>query len=155
MIITRTSKAYKKYLCVCSNFCQLKSLSKSVRLYRVNKKCTAKPTEGDLCNTRKNILWTCAFWSMVSKLRPPTSINDSYVPYLYSLPSKRTYIPIAWRQVKVMFIPKPWKANYTKAKAHSPISLSPFTLKMMEKLVDRHIRDGILWLCPLHQYQSA
>jgi len=51
-----------------------------------------------------------------------------------------------------MFIPKPRKANYTKAKAYSPISLSSFMLKMMEKLVGRHIRDEILGLQPLHQY---
>ena len=48
------------------------------------------------------------------------------------------------------FIPKPGKANYTEAKAHRPISLSSFMLKMMEKLVDRHIRDEILGLGPLH-----
>jgi hypothetical protein len=28
-------------------------------------------------------------------------------------------------------------------------------LKMMEKLVDRHISDEILGLCPLHRYQFA
>jgi hypothetical protein len=54
-----------------------------------------------------------------------------------------------------MFISKPKKANYTKAKAYSPINLSPFMLKMKEKLVDRHIRDEILGLHPLHQYQST
>jgi hypothetical protein len=67
----------------------------------------------------------------------------------------RGYIPKAWRQVKVTFIPKPGKANYTKAKAYHPISISSFMLKIMEKLVDRHIRDKILGLCPLHRYQFA
>jgi hypothetical protein len=67
----------------------------------------------------------------------------------------RGYIPKAWRQVKVTFIPKPGKANYTKAKAYHLISLSSFMLKMMEKLVDSHIRDEILGLCPLHLYQST
>jgi hypothetical protein len=65
------------------------------------------------------------------------------------------YIPIAWRQVKVTFIPKPGKANYTEAKAYCPISLSSFLLKTMEKLVDRHIRDEIMRLRPLHRYQFA
>jgi hypothetical protein len=32
------------------------------------------------------------------------------------------FIPTAWRQVKVMFIPKPEKLDYTKAKAYRPIS---------------------------------
>jgi hypothetical protein len=54
-----------------------------------------------------------------------------------------------------MFIPKPGKANYTEAKAYCPISRSSFMLKTMEKLVDRHIRDEILGLRPLHQYQFA
>jgi hypothetical protein len=34
------------------------------------------------------------------------------------------FIPIAWRQVKVTFIPKPGKLDYTEAKAYRPISLS-------------------------------
>jgi hypothetical protein len=67
----------------------------------------------------------------------------------------RGYIPIAWRQVKVTFIPKPGKASYTEAKAYCPISLSSFTLKTMEKLVDTHIRDEIMRLRPLHRYQFA
>jgi hypothetical protein len=54
-----------------------------------------------------------------------------------------------------MFISKPRKANYTEAKAYFPISLLSFMLKMMEKLVDRHIRDEILRLHPLHQYQFS
>ena len=53
------------------------------------------------------------------------------------------------------FIPKPGKANYTEAKAYSPVSRSSFMLKTMEKLVDRHIRDVILGLHPLHRYQFA
>jgi hypothetical protein len=51
---------------------------------------------------------------------------------------------MAWRQVKMTFIPKPGKSDYTEAKAYSPISPSSFLLNMMEKLVDRHTRDGVL-----------
>jgi hypothetical protein len=65
------------------------------------------------------------------------------------------YIPKAWRQVRVMFIPKPGKPDYTKAKAYRPISLSSFLLKTMEKLVYRHIRDGALKNYPLHRNQHA
>jgi hypothetical protein len=32
----------------------------------------------------------------------------------------RGYIPKTWRQVKVMFIPKPGKANYIEAKVYRP-----------------------------------
>jgi hypothetical protein len=55
----------------------------------------------------------------------------------------------------VTFIPKTGKANYTEAKAYRPISLSSFMLKMMENLAEKHIRDEILGLCLLHQYQFA
>jgi hypothetical protein len=50
----------------------------------------------------------------------------------------------------VTFIPKPGKANYTEAKAYCSISLSSFMVKTMEKLVDRHIRNKIFGLRPLH-----
>jgi hypothetical protein len=65
------------------------------------------------------------------------------------------FIPTACRHVKAMFIPKPGKHNYTEAKAYHPISLSSFLLKTMEKLMDRHIRDGALKEYPLHRNQHA
>jgi hypothetical protein len=43
------------------------------------------------------------------------------------------FIPMAWRRVKVTFIPKPEKSDYTKAKAYHPISLSSFLLKTRRK----------------------
>jgi hypothetical protein len=54
------------------------------------------------------------------------------------------FIPMAWRQVKVTLILKPGKSDYTEAKAYRSIMLSSFLLEMMEKIVDRHIRDGAL-----------
>jgi hypothetical protein len=78
----------------------------------------------------------------------------THLCHIFTACLARGYIPKAWRQVKVTFIPKPGKANYTKAKAYCPISLS-FMLKTMEKLVDRHIKDEILGLRPIHQYQFA
>jgi hypothetical protein len=60
------------------------------------------------------------------------------------------FIPTVWRQVKVTFIPKPGKFDYTEARAYCPISLWSFLLKTMEKLVDRHIRDGAMKKYPLH-----
>jgi hypothetical protein len=58
-------------------------------------------------------------------------------------------IPTASRQITVTFIPKPRKLDYTEAKAYHPISLY-FLLKTMEKLVNRHIRDGAFKKYPLH-----
>jgi hypothetical protein len=57
--------------------------------------------------------------------------------------------PMAWRQVKVTFIPKSGKLDYTEAKVYRPISLSCLLLKRMKKLLDRHIRDGALKKYPL------
>ena len=65
------------------------------------------------------------------------------------------YIPNAWRKVKVVFIPKPGKDTYAEAKSFRPISLMSFLLKVLEKMVDRFIRDEILTLRPLSVYQFA
>ena len=53
------------------------------------------------------------------------------------------------------FILKPGKANYTEAEPYHPICLVSFMLKTVERLVDRHIKDEILGLFPLHRYQFA
>jgi hypothetical protein len=65
------------------------------------------------------------------------------------------FIPTGWRLVKVTFIPKPGNLDYTEAKAYRLISVSSFLLKTMEKLVDRHIREGVLTIHPLHRNQHA
>jgi len=64
------------------------------------------------------------------------------------------YIPVSWRHNRVVFIPKPGKP-LTQAKSLRPISLMSFILKILEKLIDRHIRGGVLLEKPLHQHQSA
>ena len=74
--------------------------------------------------------------------------------HIYTAYPARGYRSEAWRQVKVTFIPKPGKTNYTEAMAYCPISLSSF-MPMMEKLVDTHITHEILGQYPLHGYQFA
>jgi hypothetical protein len=64
------------------------------------------------------------------------------------------YIPMSWRHVRVVFIPKPGK-SMTQAKSLRPISLMSVILKTLEKLLDRHIRGGVLAEKPLHQNQFA
>jgi hypothetical protein len=64
------------------------------------------------------------------------------------------YIPMNWRHVRVVFIPKPGKF-LSQAKSLWPISLMSFILKTLEKLLDRHIRGGVLVGKPLHRYQFA
>jgi hypothetical protein len=45
------------------------------------------------------------------------------------------YITLAWRAVRVIFIPKPGRDSYELAKSFRPISLTSFFLKTMEKPV--------------------
>ena len=54
----------------------------------------------------------------------------------------------------MVFIPKPGKP-LTQAKSLRPISLMSFILKTLEKLLDRHIRGGVLVGNSLHQNQFA
>ena len=65
------------------------------------------------------------------------------------------YIPKLWRQVRVVFIPKVGREDYSVAKAFRPISLSSFLLKTVERLVDRRLRERILRDYPLHPNQHA
>ena len=65
------------------------------------------------------------------------------------------YIPMSWRHPDgVVFIPKPGKP-LSQAKSLRPFSLMSFILKTLEKLLDRHIRDGVMVEKPLHQNQFA
>ena len=64
------------------------------------------------------------------------------------------YIPMSWRHIRVVFIPKPGKPM-SQAKSLRPISLMSYILKTLEKLLDRHIKDGVLVERPLNQNQFA
>ena len=44
------------------------------------------------------------------------------------------FTPTLWKEAKVIFIPKPGKEQYNKAKSFRPISLSNYFLKGLEKL---------------------
>ncbi|KAJ8711943.1 hypothetical protein PYW08_008897 [Mythimna loreyi] len=82
----------------------------------------------------------------------------SLVPWLleiYCACIAHRYVPLIWREVKVIFIPKPGKTDYTQPKAYRPISLTSFLLKTLERLCDRYIRDGPLLERPLHKQQHA
>lgn len=65
------------------------------------------------------------------------------------------YVPNAWRQVRAVFIPKPGKKDYTEAKSFRPISLNSFILKVLERLIETHIRGTSLLVKPLHPRQHA
>lgn len=50
------------------------------------------------------------------------------------------YTPVEWRKSRVTFIPKPGKDSYQKASSWRPISLTSFMVKLLERLVDWHLR---------------
>jgi hypothetical protein len=62
------------------------------------------------------------------------------------------YIPTSWRHIRVVFIPKPGKLT-SQAKLLRPISLTSVILITLQKLLDRHITDGVLVEKPLYQNQ--
>ncbi|MCP3668559.1 MAG: hypothetical protein GY696_39775 [Gammaproteobacteria bacterium] len=65
------------------------------------------------------------------------------------------HIPKNWREVKVVFLPKPGKATYKEAKSFRCISLLSFVQKGLERLVERFVRDTALVRRPLHANQHA
>jgi ribonuclease HI len=65
------------------------------------------------------------------------------------------YIPKIWNEVKVIFIPKAGRRPSEDPKSYRPISLSSVMLKIMEKILDRHIRENILKANPLSRHQYA
>ncbi|MCF6239098.1 MAG: hypothetical protein L3J79_09890, partial [Candidatus Marinimicrobia bacterium] len=65
------------------------------------------------------------------------------------------HVPGCWRVSKVIFIPKPGKDDYTKAKSFRPISLTSFIFKTFEKIVLGEINDRYLDENPLSSNQHA
>lgn len=65
------------------------------------------------------------------------------------------YIPTPWRLVRVSFIPKVGKDDYSLAKSFRPISMMSFVLKCLERLVELHIRTRSLSEHPLSLRQHA
>jgi hypothetical protein len=66
-----------------------------------------------------------------------------------------SFIPNIWRMTRVIFIPKPGRDSYDQAKAFQPVCLSSFLLKILEKIMDRHIKDMLESNAPLHRNQFA
>lgn len=65
------------------------------------------------------------------------------------------HIPSVWRKVKVIFIPKIGRSDFTDASSFRPITLSSFILKVIERLIEWNIREYIETRCPLHPAQHA
>lgn len=79
-------------------------------------------------------------------------------PYLLALfkgSFELGYIPKTWREVRISFIPKPGKTDYTLAASFRPISLCSFLLKIAERLADWHLRQTISFHSSQHAYRSG
>jgi hypothetical protein len=90
--------------------------------------------------------------------RPCCNRRKAVIPYLVRIFHAclfTGYVPATWRQVKVVFIPKPGKNSYSGPRDYRPISLTSFPLKTMERLEDRYLRDKTLALMSLHPNQHA
>ena len=74
---------------------------------------------------------------------------------LYRHSLKLGYVPKTWRGVRVTFLSKPEKEDYSNPSSYRPISLMSFLLKGLEKLIDREIREIDLTSNPLRNEQHA
>jgi ribonuclease HI len=73
-------------------------------------------------------------------------VSDYIAPWLHKLFTScvnLAYIPMKWRDTRVVFIPKAGKSSHTSAKDFRPISLSSFLLKTMERMLDCYLRRTI------------
>lgn len=73
-------------------------------------------------------------------------VSDYIAPWLYNLYTaciNWSYIPLKWRDTRVVFIPKAGKNSHTVPKDFRPISLSSFLLKTMERMIDSYLRRVI------------
>jgi len=63
--------------------------------------------------------------------------------YMYKRSLRTGQIPSNWRRMKVIFIPKVGKSEYSSPKAYRPITLSSFLLKTMERVVQWQVTESI------------
>lgn len=82
-------------------------------------------------------------------------IIDKHIVKIYKASLSLCYIPKQWQEVKVTFIPKPGKEDYSSPKSFRPISLTSVLLKGLERLVDRHIKEEMNETFQIHESQHA
>lgn len=84
---------------------------------------------------------------------------NGYLMDVYKSSLRLGHIPKPWQKVKVVFIPKPGKEDYTSPKSFRPISLTSFMLKGMERLLDRFLKDHLEithpFSCDQHAFQEG
>ena len=70
--------------------------------------------------------------------------SKEFLTKLYKLSIKLHRVPKCWKEMNVVFIPKPGKDDYTSPKAYRPITLSSFVLKGLERIVLWYLKENIL-----------
>ena len=84
--------------------------------------------------------------------------HEAVLPYLvriFCACLSTGYVAAIWRQVEVVFIPKPGRISYSGHTDYRRNSLTWFLLKIMKRLVDRYLQDEALTLMPVHPNQHA
>ena len=72
------------------------------------------------------------------------------ITQLYKISIALHHVPKIWRDTRVIFIPKPGKDSYNKAKSFRPISLSNYLLKGLERLYGWHMKEQLIELSLIH-----
>lgn len=83
------------------------------------------------------------------------NIMGEHIVNIYKACLDLGHVPKKWNEVKVVFIPKPGKDNYTSPKSFRPISLTSTLLKGLERLVDRHMKERMEESSRIHYSQHA
>ena len=88
-------------------------------------------------------------------LQKALHIIEPHLLAIFSTSLRFGYIPKLWQGVRVVFIPKVGKDDYTLPKSFRPISLTSFLLKTLERLIERYVKDFISTNCPISASQHA
>ncbi len=78
-----------------------------------------------------------------------------YLTCLYKASFILGYTPSCWRKGKVVFIPKPGKADYSQPRSFRPITLSTFLIKVLERIILWELNSSTLAKAPLSRNQHA
>ena len=89
---------------------------------------------------------------LVLKQLPDETLDELVIIYKACL--LLGFTPTAWKEGRLVFIPKPGKPSYKIDKAWRPITLTNYPLKALEKLCSWHMDDNIA-KTPLHDRQHG
>jgi hypothetical protein len=86
-------------------------------------------------------------------LQAMDDLTVNYIIKLYGASIALGCVPAKWREVTVIFIPKPGKSDDPDKRAFCPISLMSVLFKTLERLVLWHIEETNLIERPKHKSQ--